>query len=124
MKNFLTLALLFWFNASVAQSAKTPQKDFVVSLPINSVEMSSSDSKQIAFSILRSKGFTKSKSLMSVASNLPTGLTVRFEPVEGNFETGEVIVTTQDTPLGSYNIILNATLSNKKKGSILTILVQ
>lgn len=124
MKNLLSLALLFILNSAIAQSAKVPQKDFVVSLPTNTVEMNSSDSKQIAFTILRSKGFTKSKSLMSVASNLPTGLTIRFEPAEGNFENGEVFVTTQGTPPGSYNIILNATLSNKKKGSILSVQVK
>lgn len=124
MKNLLTLALLFLINVAGAQSAKAPQKDFTISLPVNTVEMTSSDSKQLTFTILRSKGFTKSKGMMSVASNLPTGLTIRFDPAEGNFEHGEVFVTTEGTPPGSYNIILNATLSNKKKGSILSVLVK
>lgn len=124
MKNLLTLALLFFLTSAAAQSAQAPQKDFIVSLPTNAVEMTSSDSKQIPFTILRSKGFTKSKGVMSVASNLPTGLTVRFEPAEGNFENGEVFLTTEGTPPGSYNIILNATLGNKKKGSILSVQVK
>lgn len=124
MKNLLILFLLFFFNNTFAQSAKAPQKDFVVSLPTNAVEMTSSESQKIPFTILRSKGFTKSKASMSVASNLPIGLTINFEPAEGNFENGEVIVTTQGTPSGNYNIILNATLSNKKKGSILSVQVK
>lgn len=124
MKNFLTLALLFLFSVAAAQSVQAPQKDFTISLPVNTVEMTSSDSKQLTFTILRSKGFTKSKGVMSVASNLPAGLTVRFQPAEGNFENGEVFVTTEGTPPGNYNIILNATLSNKKKGSILSVQIK
>ena len=123
MKNTLLLALLLSSATAFSQGSKTTVKEFTLSLPVSTVEMNSSDSKKITYVITRSKGFTKSKGYMNVATNLPAGFSISFEPVEGIFENGEATITTQNAAPGTYNIILNATLSNKKKGSILTVLV-
>lgn len=124
MKNLLPFVFLIASGTVVAQSSKAPVKEFTLSLPVNSVEMNSSDSQKISYVITRSKSFSKSKGYMNVATNLPAGFSITFEPAEGIFERGKATLTTLNAAAGTYNIILNATLSNKKKGSILTVLVR
>lgn len=124
MKNLLHVVFLIASVTSFAQSSKAPVKEFTLSLPVSSVEMSSSDSQKISYVITRSKSFSKSKGYMNVATNLPAGFSITFEPVEGIFEHGEATLITDNAAPGTYSIIVNATLSNKKKGSILKVLVR
>lgn len=123
MKNLLHFVFLISSVTVFAQSSKAPVKEFTLSLPVSSIEMSSTGSQKITYVITRSKSFSKSKGYMNVATNLPAGFSIIFEPAEGIFERGEATLTTENAVTGTYNIILNATLSNKKKGSILTVLV-
>ncbi len=124
MKNILHVVFLIASVTVFAQSSKTPVKEFTLSLPVSSVEVNSSDSQKITYVIIRSKSFSKSKGYMNVATNLPAGFSITFEPAEGIFDRGEATFTLENAVPGTYNIIINATLNNKKKGSILTVLVR
>lgn len=124
MKNVLVIALLVVSSTAFAQKSKVPLKEFTIALSAPSVELKSSDTQKVTFSLVKSKGYQKSKTYMSVSPNLPAGLTVSFEPAEGNFDTTDATLTAQGVAPGTYNIILNATVNNQKKGSILKVIVQ
>ncbi len=124
MKHIFIALLLFCSSATFAQKSQTPLKEFTVSLSVASVEMKANDSKMVTLNLSKSKGYQKSKAYLRAASNLPTGFSVSFSPAEGNFESSEATITTSNVAPGSYNILLNATINHKEKGSFLKVVVQ
>jgi hypothetical protein len=55
---------------------------------------------------------------------LPKGITVTYEPAEGNFESSVATLSAAaDVLPGTYNIVLSTMLSVKKKGEILKVTV-
>ncbi|MCE2994121.1 MAG: hypothetical protein ACK5RG_11035 [Cyclobacteriaceae bacterium] len=119
MKTFLTVFFLFAAAVSFAQT-----KDFTIDLSESNVSIKPGESKQVTVSIVRSKYFAKEKATLGLQSALPQGITLTYEPKEGNFENSNALISVaSDATPGTYNIVLSATLNTKRKGSILKVTV-
>ena len=119
MKTFLTTFFLFASMVSFAQT-----KDFTIDLSETTVSIKPGESKQITVSIVRSKYFAKEKATLGLQSALPQGVTLTYEPKEGNFENSSAMISVAaDATPGTYNIVLSATLNTKRKGSILKVTI-
>jgi uncharacterized membrane protein len=119
MKTFLTVFFLFAAAVSFAQT-----KDFTIDLSESSVSIKPGESKQVTVSIVRSKYFAKEKATLGLQSALPQGVTLTYDPKEGNFENSIALISVaSDVTPGTYNIVLSATLNTKRKGSILKVTV-
>ncbi|NOS91332.1 MAG: hypothetical protein HOP30_05385 [Cyclobacteriaceae bacterium] len=119
MKTIITSLFLL---ASVVTFAQN--KDFAIDLSESSVSIKPGESKQVTISIVRSKYFAKEKATLGLQSTLPQGVTLTYEPKEGNFENSNALISVAaDATPGTYNIVLSATLNTKRKGSILKLTV-
>lgn len=125
MKKLFTIALVAVAAAAMAQSrTEWPRHEFAVNLSENTVTLKPGESKSVTVTIVRSKHFAKQKATLGVMSDLPAGITVSYEPGEGNFETSTATISaTPGAAIGNYSLVLSATLNAKKKGSILKLLI-
>lgn len=125
MKTLFTLSFLFVAAMVVAQTkTELPRTDFVVNLSESSLTLKPGESKQVIVSIVRSKYYAKEKAILGLMGQLPKGITVTYEPTEGNFESSVATLSaTADVLPGTYNIVLSTMLSVKKKGEILKVTV-
>ena len=124
MKTLFTLSLLFVAALVMAQTKAVPRTEFTIDLSESSLVIKPGESKQVTVSIARSKYFAKEKAILGLQSSLPQGVTISYEPKEGNFETSVATISVApDTAVGAYQIVLNAMISTKKKGAILKLLV-
>lgn len=119
------IAFLFFVAPSTETFAQTaPRTEFAIQLSKNTLEVKAGTSTELNLNILRSKTYTKSKAKLGFSSKLPEGITASFEPAEGMFETSVVTISVaENTKAGQYQIIVNAELNNKVKGSILKLAV-
>jgi hypothetical protein len=123
------LSYLITFLIFVAASTETfaqtaPRTEFAIQLSKNTLEVKAGTSTELNLNILRSKTYTKSKAKLGFSSKLPEGVTASFEPAEGMFETSVVTINVaENTKAGQYQLILNAELNNKVKGSIIKLVV-
>lgn len=125
MKTLYMIALLFFVAASTETLAQTaPRTEFAIQLSKNALEVKAGTTTEINVNILRSKTYTKSKAKLGFSSKLPEGITASFEPAEGMFETSVATISVaENTKAGQYQLILNAELNNKVKGSIVKLVV-
>jgi hypothetical protein len=125
MKTLLTVSLLFAASLVMAQTkAALPRTDFTIDLSESTLTVKPGESKQVTISIARSKYFAKEKAILGLQSSLPQGVTISYEPKEGNFETSMATISVApETAIGVHQIVLNAMLSTKKKGAILKLAV-
>jgi hypothetical protein len=125
MKKILTLAFVFAFALASAQNTtELPRTEFTIDLSESSLLLKPGESKQVTVSIARSKSFKKEKAILGLQSSLPKGVTVSFEPKEGNFESSSATISVAtDATVGMHQLIMSAELSRKKKGTILKITV-
>ncbi|MCA4897834.1 MAG: hypothetical protein ACK514_18035 [Bacteroidota bacterium] len=125
MKTLFTLSFLFISAMVVAQThTELPRTDFLVNLSESSLTLKPGESKQVTLSIVRSKYYAKEKAILGLMGQLPKGITVTYEPAEGNFDSSlATISVAADAVKGAYNIVLSSTLSTKKKGTILKVIV-
>jgi hypothetical protein len=121
--NCLLLLMLLALTAS-GQDLEIPENEFVLSFSKEQLELSRGENEELEILILKSKGYQKSKAKMGVSSNLPKGVTITFSPDRGTFDSTRANVSIQaDAAPGQYMVILNATLNNKTKGSIIKLLI-
>lgn len=125
MKTLFTLSFLIVTAMVVAQTkTELPRTDFLVSLSESSLTLEPGESKQVTVSIVRSKYYAKEKAILGLMGQLPKGITVTYEPAEGNFESSVATLSAAaDVLPGTYNIVLSTMLSVKKKGEILKVTV-
>ncbi len=98
--------------------------EFSVSLSESSIVLKPGESKQIGISIVRSKGFTKGDVTLSLSNALPQGITVNYEPAAGHFDASTATITAAPTTAtGTYQLVLNGTIHNKVKGTILKVAI-
>jgi hypothetical protein len=118
------LALLPIASVVSGQNLEIPQNEFALSFSKEQLELSRGEKGELEILILKSKSYQKSKARMGVSSSLPKGVTITFDPDSGTFDSSSANISIQDdaTP-GQYMLILNATLNNKTKGSILKLLI-
>ena len=129
-KHPLRLKIIFPLSLSLAaltgsgQNLKIPRNEFALSFSRNQMELARGETGKFEILIRKSKAYRKSKAKMGVSSGIPNGVVITFDPSNGNFEssTASISVKPDATP-GQYLVILNATLQNKTKGSILKLLI-
>lgn len=120
---FLLSLMLVALTVS-GQNLEIPQNEFTLSFSEQQLEVSRGEKAELEILILKSKSYQKSKVKMGVSSSLPAGVTITFSPDKGTFESTQANVSIQaDATPGQYTLILNATLNNKTKGSILKLLI-
>jgi hypothetical protein len=119
MKTTLTLSLFFILTFTMAQTkTDLPRTEFTVDLSESSLAIKPGESKQVTVMIARSKYYRKENAILGLQSSLPQGITVSYEPKEGNFETSQATISVAaDAPIGTYQLVLSAMLSTKKKGT-------
>jgi hypothetical protein len=120
------LIILFAGVISIAssQTVTVPRKDFDLLAAPATIRVVRGDSTAVDIFILRSKETRKAKVKMGMSSGAPKGVVIRFEPGNGNIDQSKTIVSVDDsTPPGTYNLILSATMRNKTKGIIVSLLV-
>ena len=119
-----SLLLLLIVSAATGQNLKIPQNEFALSFSKEQLELSRGEKGELEILILKSKSYKKSKAKMGVSSSLPKGVTITFDPDKGTFDSAKANISIQaDATPGQYMLILNATLNNKTKGSILKLLI-
>jgi hypothetical protein len=125
MKTALTLSLFFVFAIATAQTkTELPRTDFTIDLSQSSLMINPGESRQVTVSIARSKYYSREKAILGLQSSLPQGVTVSYEPKEGNFESSVATISVaSDAPVGVHQLVLSAMLSTKKKGTILRVTV-
>ena len=120
---FLLSLMLVALTVS-GQNLEIPQNEFTLYFSEQQLEVSRGEKAELEILILKSKSYQKSKVKMGVSSSLPAGVTITFSPDKGTFESTQANVSIQaDATPGQYTLILNATLNNKTKGSILKLLI-
>lgn len=125
MKTLFTLSFLFVAAFVMAQTkTELPRTEFTINLSESNLTIKPGESKQVTVSIARSKYFAKEKAILGLQSSLPQGVTISYDPKEGNFETSVATISVaSDTAVGVHQIVLNAMVSTKKKGTILKLSV-
>lgn len=126
MKTTFTFAFLFVFALVSAQSkTELPRTDFTIDLSESSLIIKPGESKQVTVLIARSKYYAKEKAVLGLQTSLPEGVTVSYEPREGNFESSiATISVAPNATIGVYQLVLSAELSRKKKGTILKMSIE
>lgn len=120
---FLLSLMLVALTVS-GQNLEIPQNEFALSFSKQQLEVARGEKTELEILILKSKSYQKSKVKMGVSSSLPAGVTITFSPDKGTFESTQANVSIQaDAAPGQYTLILNVTLNNKTKGSILKLLI-
>lgn len=110
---------------AIGQNLEIPQNEFALSFSKQQLELSRGEKAEVEILILRSKSYRKSNAKMGISSSLPKGVTITFSPDKGTFDSTLANVSMQaDAAPGQYMLILNATLNNKTKGSILKLLIK
>jgi hypothetical protein len=125
MKTPLTLLFLFVAALTFGQTpTERPRTEFTIDLSESSLTLKPGETKQVTVLLNRSKYYAKEKATLGFLSSLPKGITVTYEPKEGNFDSSvATIVAAPDATVGAYQLVLSGMLSTKKKGTILKLTV-
>lgn len=120
---FTALLLATAISTSSAQQV-APRTEFVVKPSKSTLELKPGTSTEFSVEILRSKAYSRMNAKLGFSSQLPEGMTVTFEPAEGKITSSTITLTAAPTVKpGQYQLILNGTLNNKVKGTILKVTV-
>lgn len=119
-KTLLSFALLLLVNIGFAQELK---KDFELKSSQNELKVSSGNSAQISFEILRSKKYMSNN--IELSADLPDGISVEFSPssttetqAKATFKVGANL-----SP-GSYPVVIKGESNNVKKGTMIMLVVE
>lgn len=90
----------------------------------NAITISRADTARLALRILKSKGFQRSKSTFTLASTLPEGMQIQYDPREGVTDKATVtFIVNEQVPEGVYPLLLNCTMQHKTKGIVIKVKV-
>jgi hypothetical protein len=121
----LILGLLLVVFAVGAQTVQIPHKEFALNFSTYKLELARGENGQLDIGILKSKSHRSNKVKMGIASSMPKGVTIVFDPAHGDFDfTKANISVASDVVPGTYQLILNATLNSNTKGSILKLIIK
>ena len=124
MKTLITLSFLFVTALTFGQTAERPRAEFTIDLSESAITIKPGETKQVTVAIARSKHYAKEKATLGFLSSLPQGITVTYEPKEGNLDSSvATIIAAPDAAAGAYQLVLSGMLSTKKRGTILKLTV-
>lgn len=124
LKIIFLLTLMVVASPVSGQNLETTRNAFALSFSKNSLELSRGENGELEIQVLKSRGYRKSKIKMGVSSSLPKGVAITFSPDNDSFDStkANILIQADATP-GQYLLILNATLNNKTKGTILKLFI-
>jgi hypothetical protein len=121
----LILGLLLIAFGVGAQTVQIPHKEFALNFSTHKLELARGENGQLDIGILKSKSYRSNKVKMGIASSIPKGVSIAFDPANGNFDfTKATVSVASDATPGAYQLILNATLNANTKGSILKLIIK
>ncbi|MFZ6010139.1 MAG: hypothetical protein ACOYXT_07285 [Bacteroidota bacterium] len=125
MKTFILSTLILASFGSMAQKKENPRTEFIMELSTHELEIKAGETKDVTVDLLRSKGYNKSKAKLGLSSSLPKDVTLVYDPAEGVMERSiaKITVAANAKP-GTYQLMLNCTINNKSKGTILKLMVK
>ncbi len=125
MKTIVSIILLFLSAATMAQTkTELPRQEFIISLSEGSLNLKPGEERQVSVSIIRSKAFAKGSVKLGTSSSLPQGITLQFEPAEGNIDTSVATISVASTVSpNTYQIVIKGDVYNKIKGTTLKVVV-
>jgi hypothetical protein len=107
-----------------AQTLEIPQDEFALAISSADLEIAKGEAKSVEITILKSRGYRKSKARMGVSSNLPEGINVYFSPEGGVIERATALISVaKGASPGTYFVILDSTIRYRKKGIIVKLTV-
>ena len=122
---YLSILLVSWISFPSNAQVETPKKEFNVRLVSNNIDIAPGEVKSVEVFINRSKSYRKTKVALTLASELPDGVTIEFE---NNQDLASTIVmhisASGDAAIDSYNLILNGRSNRGAKGTIFKLNVQ
>ncbi len=129
MKNLFTAALLFFalpFQLLQAQSKPLPGEAFSLSSPTPNLAIEAGQTQPVMVELNRSKSFRKVKIALSVdESNLPKGVSVRFEPNETLDNTSQMTIqASSDVQPGRYPILVAGKGLNYTRSFLLMLITK
>lgn len=128
MKTIKKLSLII-FLCSVqlivhAQDQQIPKDEFLFLASTNVATVQRGETGKVPLEIRRSKRYQKSKAALTVGSTLPAGITAEYDEASGVLTSATLIISaSQEALAGEYNLILNCTVNNKRKGVIVKVKV-
>jgi hypothetical protein len=126
MKNMKKLSLVFGFLVLLgnvqAQEQQLPKEEFLFLSTSPVASLHPGETSKVALEIRRSKRYQKSVAELSIGSSLPAGITATYEESTGVLNTATLVLTANEQAVaGDYNLILNCTVNNKRKGVIVKV---
>jgi hypothetical protein len=124
MKNLRLVLFLAALPLIGIGQTKAPKSEFLIELSSSSVEVSPNSPKDVSVKVIPSKSYSKSKVTFGMSSGVPKGVsvTIEAEPSSPNEARTKISVSKETIP-GTYLVILNAAMQNKKKGTTLKLIV-
>jgi hypothetical protein len=124
MKNIMIIAVLFVAVQAIAQTPTAPRSEFAIALSEDVLQLKPGETKTVTVGIARSKAFVRGEATWGYSSALPGGVTIAYtaSPETPDSEVATITVA-PGTTMGTYSLILNATVRYKTKGTILKLLV-
>jgi hypothetical protein len=118
------LFFLLALNHGVNAQSKAPRSEFSLELSVNEIEIKPGETKEVNITLLRSKGYNKSNAKFGLSSTLPDDISVIYEPASGLIQsTVAKISVRENAKPGAYTLLLNCTLNNKSKATMLKLVV-
>jgi hypothetical protein len=104
-----------------SQNLTIPRDDFSI-FTTDSITIEKGAVQKIDVWVLKSKLLSKKNIRMGIASVLPEGVSVNFQPESGSFDYCETTLSANPSAkAGVYYVIISSTVQNLTKGSIVKI---
>lgn len=128
MKTIKKLSLIIFLCSAQlivhAQDQQVPKEEFLFLASTNVATVQRGETGKVPLEIRRSKRYQKSKAALTVGSTLPAGITAEYDEASGVLTSATLIISaSQEALAGEYNLILNCTVNNKRKGVIVKVKV-
>ena len=124
MKISYLISIVLVVLATEANAQTAPRSEFTIHLDTNLKEVKPGGASELTVTILRSKPYSRTIARLGLSSQLPEGISVNFDPAEGIIQSSTATITVaENVKPGNYQIILNAELNRKIKGTVLKLKV-
>jgi hypothetical protein len=123
MKHLLTFTFIMLTGFGIFAQENKPKKEFTVELETYVLSIAPGETKELSMKINRSRSYEKSSATFTISSGLPAGIKVDFSQSVTPDQALVKIAADSNAKAGNYMIILSTTLQNKKKGTILRLVI-
>jgi hypothetical protein len=122
---FAIAPLLLLYSLTASTQTLPPHEPFAFKLSEDKIQVDRSAEQSLTLTIEKAKSATKSKVVLKVSATLPAGMSVKFSTNDTVFYSSIItVVTTDQTPPGSYPLTITCTIGSKSKSTLLTVEVK